>query len=449
MPDLSKLRAAMRGTVLAPGDPGWDEARTPWNLAVTRSPALIALPTTEPDVQSVMAFAAESGLRVAPQCSGHNAGAAGSLDGAILLSMVAMTGVSIDPERQLCRAEAGVRWGMVTAAADKDGLFPVSGSAADVGVTGYTLGGGLSFLSRLHGLAASNVTRLRLVTPDAWGLQVSPAEHPDLFWAVRGGGASFGAVTELEFRLFPHGQVTAGVFLWPYDRRHEVLDAWVEWAAGAPDTISTSLRILHVPKLETVPPFLAGRSVVVIDGVDAGDPAAAAGALAGLRALGPELDTWAPCTPAGLDGLHMDPPDPTPGVSTSMVLRGLGPAARARLADAVPPGGPVLLAELRQLGGALASAPPGAGVTGSLPGAFTLYAVGFGSREASPEIQPALDVVRAAVAEEDTGRAFANLAEQPAPPEALYPAADLARLRELRAAVDPRGVLLSAHPLGP
>jgi FAD binding domain len=445
--DASQLRAAVEGAVLTPADPGWDAARTPWNLAADRSPALVAEPASEADVVAIVEFARRHQLRVAPQCTGHNAGSLSPLGDAILLLTGRLQGVAVDPGAGTVRVQAGTQWGAVTAAADPHGLFPLAGSSPNVGVVGYTLGGGLSFLSRKHGLAANHVTWLRLVTPDGQARDVTAETEPDLFWAVRGGAANFGVVTAMEFGLFRYGHVTAGMFLWPYERHLEILECWHGWTRMAADDVSTSFRILHFPPLDDLPPFLAGRSVAVIDGVFAGPAEEARAALAGLRALGPEVDTWAPCSPSGLDGLHLDPPGPVPGLSTTLLLDELDASALERFAAAVPPGGPLMFGELRHLGGALRRAPAGGGATSSILADYCLYGLGVGTESGNPAIRPALAELSTAMAPSSTGLEFANFAERPTAAGTLFGAAAYDRLRRLRADADPGDVMLAGHPV--
>ena len=285
---------ALSGDVVTPDHAEWDLARRAWNLAVDQRPAFVAFPADAADVQTVLEHAIRTGLKVAPQGTGHNAAALGSLEGTILLSTQRMRGVEIDVEARTARVQAGTLWLEVTEAASPHGLFPLSGSSPDVGVVGYTLGGGLSWLARRHGLAANAVTAIELVTPDAQLVRATADVHPDLFWALRGGGGNFGVVTAMEFSLFPYDEVFAGMLLWPYERHAEVLRAWHALTADAPDELTTAFRILHLPPLPELPPFLSGRSVVVVDGAYAGDAEAGAAAIATLRALEPELDTFAP-----------------------------------------------------------------------------------------------------------------------------------------------------------
>src|SRR5262245_60661206 len=249
------LAASIRGRVVLPSDPGWDEARQAWNLAADQRPAVVALPLDADDVRAIVQHARDHRMGIAPQGTGHAAAALGSLVGTVLVSTREMRGVEIDATRRIARVQAGTLWQEVTEATSPHGLYPLSGSSPNVGVVGYTLGGGLSWLARQHGLAANHVTAIELVTPGGELVRATPWEHMDLFWAVRGGGGSFGVVTALEFWLFPHREVHAGMFLWPYERHVEVLHAWCEWTRSAPEAVTTSLRIAHFPPLDELPPY--------------------------------------------------------------------------------------------------------------------------------------------------------------------------------------------------
>src|SRR3954470_2076610 len=177
----------------------------------------------------------------------------------------------IDVAGRRARAGAGVLWAEVTGPASEHGLAPLAGSSPDVGVVGYTLGGGLSWLSRRHGLAANSVLAIELVTADGRLVRCDRDHEPELFWALRGGGGSFGVVTAIEFLLYPAPQVYAGMMLWPWEQATEVLKRYVEWCRTAPDAISTSVRLLQVPPLPDIPEPVRGRQFVAIDGAYLGD----------------------------------------------------------------------------------------------------------------------------------------------------------------------------------
>ena len=336
--DADELRSRVQGAVVAPGDAAWDEARQAWNLRVDQRPALVALPESAADVVAIVDFAREQGLRVAPQGTGHNASAIATLERTILLKTSALREVEIDAPRRRARVGAGALWAEVTGPASEHGLAPLAGSSPDVGVVGYTLGGGLSWLSRRHGLAANSVLAIEIVTADGRLVRCDRDHEPELFWALRGGGGSFGVVTAIEFVLYPAPQVYAGALLWPWERASEVLKAYVEWCRTAPDAISTSARILQVPPLPDIPEIVRGRQFVAIDGAYLGSPEAGGEVLAALRTLEPEIDTFAPIPAAALSHIHMDPEHPVPGADDGMVLGELTPAAIAALVAVAGPG---------------------------------------------------------------------------------------------------------------
>ncbi len=285
--DLEDLRDRCVGMVHTPADPSWDAARQAWNLAVDQHPVAVAVPADAADVARVVAFAREAGLRVAPQATGHNAGPLGSLELTILLRTSGLRGVAIDPVNRRARVAAGALWQEVMEPASALGLAALGGSSPDVGVVGYTLGGGIGWLARRYGLATNSVLGVELVTADGARIRADRDHEPDLFWALRGGGGNFGIVTALEFALHPVARVYAGALAWDWGESERVLRRWAEWAPDAPDEITTSARILQLPPLPEIPEPLRGRRLVMIDGAYAGEAAEAERALRPLRELGP------------------------------------------------------------------------------------------------------------------------------------------------------------------
>jgi FAD/FMN-containing dehydrogenase len=445
---LTALAATLDGDVVTPADPEWDLGRRAWNLAADQRPALVVFPAHADDVVAICDFARAHSLKIAPQGTGHNASAIASLRDTILLSTQRMRGVEIDADRQSARVQAGTLWLEVTEASTPHGLFPLSGSSPDVGVVGYTLGGGLSWLGRKHGLAANNVTAIELVTPDGRHVRATADEEADLFWALRGGGGNFGVVTAMEFRLFHYGEVYAGMLLWPYERAGDVLHAWHSWTRTAPEEITTSMRIMHLPPMPELPEFLRGRSVVVIDGAYAGDAEAGARALAPLRALGPEIDTFAPSTPAMLSRIHMDPEEPMPAASASAMFRSLDAQAIDTFAAHVRPGSPLLFAELRHVGGALGRVPDGAGAVGSFDGEYLYFTAGLAlGPEMARAVREAGNAALAALAPYESGSAYLNFVEQPTNAARFYTPDAYARLSAVRADVDPDAIMVGNHPI--
>ena len=313
------LRDLCGGAIALPGDDGYDAARQGFNLAVDQRPAAVAYPADAHEVAEIVKAARANGLRVAPQATGHNAGPLGSLDRSILVKTSGLGGVEIDAADRTARVGAGVLWEEVVNAAAPYGLIALHGSSPNVSVTGYSLGGGMGWLARSHGLQANSVTAIELVTAEGELVRTDAQHDPELFWALRGGGGNFGIVTALEFRLYPLSEVYAGMMLWDWTEAERVLTAWAAWAVDAPDHVTTSFRIMQLPPLEELPEFLRGRSVVIIDGAVQGDPAV----LDPLRALDPELDLFGMVPAPALVRIHQDPEDPMPSVGATALISAL------------------------------------------------------------------------------------------------------------------------------
>src|SRR4051812_27592147 len=200
--------------VITRDDPAYDDVRHAWNLAVDQRPAAVALPSTAAEVVAAVEYAASRGLRTAPQATGHNALRA-SLEDTVLVKTERMTAVDVDPERRIARVEAGALWQDVTLAAAEHGLIGLAGSSPDVGVAGYALGGGLSWLARSKGLATNHVVAIEAVLADGPQVRADRDNEPDLFWAMRGGGGSFAVATAFEIELFPITEIYGGMFAYP------------------------------------------------------------------------------------------------------------------------------------------------------------------------------------------------------------------------------------------
>jgi FAD/FMN-containing dehydrogenase len=447
--DVRALRARVVGDVVLPGDDEWEAARLAWNLAVDQRPAAVVLPGTAEDVVAVVDFAREHGLQVAPQGTGHNAGPLGSLADTILLKTERMRRVRIDPAGRRARVEAGELWADVTAAASQHGLVGLAGSSPDVGVVGYSLGGGVSWVARKYGLATNSVLAVELVTADGRLVRVDADHEPELFWALRGGGGSFGVVTALELRLYPITDVYAGWLIFPVERAGEILQAWREWVETVPDEVTSIARVLNLPPIPDVPEPLRGRSIAVVEATFLGTEAEAAQMLAPLRALEPELDTFATMPAAKLHHLHMDPEQPVPGAGDGMMLTELTAEGVDGLI-AASAGSPLLFAEIRHLGGALAVAAPENGALASLDAGFLVFAVGITpTPEAVEVMERAVDAVKEALAPWSASTRYLNFAERPEDGRGFYSPSTYRRLREVKAQVDPRELFRSNHPIPP
>jgi hypothetical protein len=446
-PLAADLRLRVRGTVHVPGEPGYDAARSAWNVAAVQSPAAVVVPVDAADVAAVLSVARDAGLRVAPQGPGHGAVALGPLERTILLRTHALGGVSVDVPGRTVRVGAGVQMGEIVAATAPHGLAPVSGSTGGVSAVGFSLGGGIGWLSRELGLASTHVTAIELVTADGEQVRATATEHADLFWALRGGGGAFGVVTAMELALHEVPVVTGGAMLWPIERAPEVLRAWRDWTRGLPESTTTSARLLRFPPFEEVPEPVRGRAFVILDGAVTGDPLSARALLHPLRALGPEIDTWHPAGPEVLPELHMDPKDPTPAFHGHVLLADADDLVLDTLLELAGPGRetPLLFAELRHLGGALGRRAPGGGALDHIAAGFSLTGVGVPMGPLADALPEALAALEAAGAHQAAG-AYANFTETEGP-EALFPPAVLARLRAIKDAVDPQDRIHANHPV--
>ena len=458
MPTLATLtRPASRpdhsldGEVVLPGDARYNDARRAWNLAIDQQPAAVAFPETAADVTAAVRYAAQRGLRVAAQGTGHNAGPLGSLADTVLVRTDKMRGIRIDPQTRTARAEAGVVWLDVVQAAARHGLAALAGSSPDVGVTGYTLGGGLSFLGRKYGLAASSVTAAEMVTADGRLVRADHEHEPDLFWAVRGGGGSFGIVTALEFRLFPHTQAYAGALWYPIQRAPEVLHAWAELTRGpVPDELTTIGRLLNFPPIPQIPEPVRGQSFVIVEAYHTGDPAHADQLLGPLQALGPVNNTITTGPMPALSHLHMDPEQPVPAAGDGMMTGPLPAEAIDALVQAAGPSAafPLLSVELRHLGGELARPRPGNGALACLNADYVLFAVSMTPvPELAAPVMAQVEAVKAALAPWAARQMYLNFAETQIPAGPFWTEHTHQRLRRIKAAVDPHDLIRANHPV--
>ena len=311
--EFEALATSLSGRVTTPQDSDWDDARLAFNLTADQRPAAVVHAADARDVSTAVRFAAEHGLRVAPQVTGHGAVSL-ELDGTLLLKTTEMKGVEIDAGARRARVLSGTTWGEVLEPAAADGLAALHGTSGGVGITGYTLGGGFGWYARKHGLQANSVTAIELVSAEGEELRVDHENEPELFWALRGGGGNFGVVTALEFDLFPVNEVYAGMLLFPWERSAEVLHAWNELLPTLPDELSSLARILQVPDMPEVPELVRGGKFAGVEAAFLGAEEEGAKLLEPLRALGPDVDTFGMVPPPALAFLHMDPPEPVPGL---------------------------------------------------------------------------------------------------------------------------------------
>ncbi|QFG23968.1 FAD-binding oxidoreductase [Actinomadura sp. WMMB 499] len=421
----------IRGRVLLPGDAGFDDARRPWNLAVDQPVAAVVEAADAADVAALVRHARASGRTITTQPSGH--GATGRTEDAILLRTGRLDGLRVDPSTRTARAGAGVNWGRVQAAAAPHGLTGLPGSSPVVSVTGYTLGGGLGWFGRAHGWAADSVTAFDVVDAGGAARRVTPAGDPDLFWALRGGGGDFAIVTAVEFALHPAPALYGGRVLWSGDRLPEVMDAYRELTAAAPDHVTAWLDVLHFP---------GSDPLVAIDVTVLGD---ARDLLRPLDAIpGALSDGRRPMSPADLGTITAEPTAPGAGLSRGELLTDLDDGTvKTLLSDPIAP---LMSLQIRHLGGAFGR--PSDTPHGPLTEPYALYLFGVPTGpESSAAITAKQRALAGALGPHLSGRkpfTYLNAAETAA--DAFGPAA-LGRLRDIKRTRDPHGVFRSNFPV--
>ncbi|HVV90560.1 MAG TPA: FAD-binding oxidoreductase, partial [Solirubrobacterales bacterium] len=271
--------------VLRPDSEGYESERGAFNVLLRQSPAGIVTPGGAADVVDAVEHAKAEGLRIGAQRTGHAAEPLGDLSDTLLVRTAAMDSVSIDAARRVARVGAGALWGDLVPRASELGLAACHGSSPTVGIVGYSLGGGVGWYGRQHGLQCNRVTAVELVDAEGAERRVDADADPELFWALRGGGGDFGIVTALEFELLPITEVFAGALFFPVERAGEVLHAWHEWTAGVPDEVTSVGRLMSFPPLPQIPEPLRGKDFAIVEAVALLPEAEAIELLAPLRDL--------------------------------------------------------------------------------------------------------------------------------------------------------------------
>jgi hypothetical protein len=384
------------------------------------------------------------------QGTGHNAAPLGTMEDTLLIRTSRMTGVEIDAAGLLVRVQAGALWQDVVLPAAEHGLAALHGSSPDVGVVGYSLGGGVGYMARRFGLQTNSVTAIELVTADGDVVRADADHEADLFWALRGGGGNFGVVTAMEFRLYPVESVYGGALVWSWEHSDAVFSRWAEWTRDLPDEITSMARILQVPDMPEAPEPLRGRCVAIVTAAFLGDDDAGAGLLQPLRELGPELDMFARMPAVALKDLHGDPDQPMPVVSDTLMLDELPQDAVDRFVASAGPesGSPLLLAELRHLGGAAGRSGEGHGALDRMRGEYLLFGGGPAFDPAmGAAMQDAATGLIEAMSPHGSGSRYLNFAEHRIDTRVAYSDESYRRLQAIRAAADPECVLRANHEI--
>ncbi|MCD0481060.1 FAD-binding oxidoreductase [Streptacidiphilus sp. ASG 303] len=284
---IGELEAALRGTVVRPGDASYDEARTVWNGAHDRRPALVVRCAGTADVVRAVEFARSQDLLVAVRGGGHSIAGFSTCDGGVVVDLSGMKGMRVDPARRRAFAQPGLTWAEFDNETQAFGLAVTGGLVSSTGIAGFTLGGGVGWLVRRYGLTCDNLVGADVVTADGRLVHADAEENADLFWALRGGGGNFGVVTSFEYALHPVGpQVMAGLVFYPLDEARQVVTRWRDLTAGAPDELTTMVVMTTAPPVPFLPEEVHGTRVVAVGCMYAGALADAEEAVRPLRTLG-------------------------------------------------------------------------------------------------------------------------------------------------------------------
>jgi len=407
---LSELEAELAGRLLLPGMAEYHRATYTWNAAIQHKPSLIVAVADTSDVQAAFRYAAVHDLPVGVNSAGH--GAVAPIDDGILISTQGLKKLVIDPVNRTATVGAGVKWSEVLNAAAPHGLAGLSGSSSDVGVIGYTVGGGMPVMGRKFGFAADRVKSFELVTPDAHVVRVDADNEPELFWAQCGGSGNFGVVTEMTFELVELGSVYAGGIFYDGEYASTVMHKYVAWAESQPEEMCTSIAIIWMPPSPDVPEILRGKPVMHLRIAYAGDAAEGERLIAPMREAAPALmDEVSEISYADSDLIHRDPKQPVPfhhrgtlfrevnGDTVDALLKICGPDTKI----------PMILWELRPLGGAFRRGPIAGNAVGGRDAAYGISVVGLCIPETAQAVEAGLNDVIDALEPWSTGKTAINL----------------------------------------
>jgi FAD/FMN-containing dehydrogenase len=451
IPELgADLDALVAGPVLRPADPDFGAEVAPFNRTHTPRPALVVGATSADDVAAAVRWAALRGRRIAVQATGH--GLTSDLEGAVLVSTRRMAQVAVDPVARVARVGAGARWAQVIEAATPHGLAPLVGSSSQVGVVGYTLGGGTGPLARRYGFAADLVRRVQMVTFEGEVREVDTENEPDLFWAVRGGKGNFGIVTELEFELVPVARLYGGGIFFPGEAAADLLHAYRRWVTTLSEDTTTSIALLRLPPLPTLPESLRGRFVVHLRVAHLGSAEEGAALVAPMRAVAPAImDLVGEMPYAAVDSIHMDPTDPMKMWERGTALAVLpAEAVDAVLAVAGPDVDvPLFMVEIRHLGGALGRPAAVPNAVAGRDAAFSVFAIGPMDGPVAEVVPAITQSVVDRVAPWSTGGSLLNFLGQAGPERVrgVWNPMDRARLVDVKRRYDPANVFAFGQPI--
>ncbi|WP_151484699.1 FAD-binding oxidoreductase [Streptomyces albicerus] len=453
-PDLFAL-SDIRGPVLRPGDEGYADEVTGFNLSPTHTPDLAVGATGTDDIVTAMRWASATNTPVAVQATGH--GANFPIESGLLITTTRMTDVTIDPAERTATIAAGAKWRHVLEAAAPHGLAALCGTSTDAGVIGYTLGGGLPVLGRTYGYASDLVRSLQVVTPDGT-LRETDADHePDLFWALRGGKGNVGIVTSLVSDLLPLSRILGGAIYYRGEDAETLLRTYADWTPTLPPEMCTAFTLLRLPPLPSIPEPLRGGFWSRVAIAWTGDTTEGERLLEPIRSAAPTVvDTVAEMDFTAVDEIFSEPQDPLPARESCALLRDLPPEAIRTFLDEVGPtvpDCPLLIVELRHMGGALARPTPTEDAVCARDASYFLETVAvLSSPETAEAVERATAALHTAMAPYGTGRTMVNIHGKPGTesdrarawtPEVYN------RLRRTKSTYDPANLLRFGHTVTP
>ena len=447
---IEKLRAEIKGTVITPADADYDAVRGRLSNEVVRRPGLIVRPLDAVDVSRVVTFARETGMELAIRGGGHSLAGYGTSEGGVVLDLSQMKGIEINVEERTAWAEGGLTAGEYTLEAAKYGLATGFGDTASVGIGGLTTGGGIGFLVRKYGLTVDNLLAARVVTADGQIRYVDADTHPDLFWAIRGGGGNFGVVTQFKFRLHPVDTVVGGLLILPADR--EIIAGFAALAEGAPDELSSIVTIMAAPPMPFIPAELHGQVVMMAMLVYTGDVEEGLRVVEPFRKLAEPLADMIGPMPYPAIYRGEDPNfRPVTALRTKFIDRVDEQTAQVILDHIYAANAPFRIAELRVLGGAMGRVPADATAFGHRSSRVMASFITIYQNRDEAAIHEEWVSRGIAALKSGAGAAYVNFlaGDDEAILHEAYPAATLERLAAIKAKYDPTNLFHLNHNIAP
>jgi FAD/FMN-containing dehydrogenase len=437
-PAISSLDNRLNGRVIRSGDPAYDQARTVFYGGIDKRPAAIVRVADVADIQRVIAAARDGGYELAVRSGGHSVVGHSTTDGGVVIDLRDMRTVDVDPNSRTAWVETGATASQVTEALARHGLVVGFGDSGSVGVGGITLGGGIGFLVRKLGMTIDSLLAAEVVTADGRHLRADAAQHPDLFWAIRGGGGNFGVVTRLQFKLHELPQFTGGILILP--ATPETIAGFVALATTAPDELSTIANVMPAPPMPFLPPEVHGRLVIFAMMAFAGDDASAERALAPFRSLAAPIADMVKPGPY----LSMYPPEdpnyrPT-AVSRTLFVDSIDQPTSATILEHLSKSDAAMrVAQIRVLGGALARVPADATAYAHRSKPILVNVAAFYQGDADREVRRSWATEFARTLQPNDNAAYVGFLSDDgeARIRAAYAGATWDRLRRIKATYDP------------